>query len=163
MRLNFTHDGIVYVDAQPDLLAERGVPAEAILAAAKVAACEQIDAAAEVARLTFITPGAGQAMEYQEAITQAVSALDAAAAGRPVSAEEYPMLAATIGLDRDPSTGAAATDVLGVARAVKAGYAAFAVPGAAIRGLRLSAKAAIDAAGTLAAIEAAARVAFPAR
>jgi hypothetical protein len=114
-----------------------------------------IDASAEALRLTLITPGAGQAMEYQEAYAQAQAAL---AADGPVKDADYPMLAATIGVDFDPSSKKPATDVLGVARSVKAAYEAYLLAGAAIRGVRLTGKAKIDAATD----EAAARAAFKA-
>jgi len=102
-----------------------------------------VDAKAEVLRLTLITPGTGQAMEYQEAYAQAQAALAASGA---VKASDYPMLAATIGVDIDPESGKPAADVLGVARSVKTAYEAFLQAGAAIRGARLLAKAEIDAA-----------------
>lgn len=103
----------------------------------------QVDATAEALRLTLITPGSGQAMEYQEAYAQAQAAL---AVSGTVKASDYPMLAATIGVDIDPETGKPAADVLGVARSVKAAYEAYLQAGAAIRGARLLAKAEIDAA-----------------
>ncbi|WP_426313832.1 hypothetical protein ACN9MF_20170 [Methylobacterium fujisawaense] len=103
----------------------------------------QVDAKAEALRLTLITAGSGQAMEYQEAYAQAQAALSAAG---PVQASDYPMLAATIGVDIDPDRGNPAADVLGVARSVKAAYEAFLRVGAAIRGARLLAKVEIDAA-----------------
>ncbi len=71
------------------------------------------------------------------------------------TAEKYPMLAATIGTDIDPETGAAATDILGVARSVQAARDAWLAIGSAIRGTRLKAKAAIDAAATVEAAQAA--------
>jgi len=107
----------------------------------------RVDAKAEEVRLTLITPGSGQAMEYQEAYAQAQAAL---AATGTVKDTDYPMLAATVGIDTDPQTGKAAKDVLGVARSVKAAYEAFLTAGAAIRGARLGGKAAIQAAGNAA-------------
>ena len=103
----------------------------------------QVDADAEALRLTLITPGSGQAMEYQEAYAQAQAAL---AVGDEAKAADYPMLAVTIGVDIDPQTKKPATDVLGVARSVKAAYEAYLQAGAAIRGVRLLAKAEIGAA-----------------
>ncbi|KAA0124026.1 hypothetical protein CIW48_08995 [Methylobacterium sp. P1-11] len=82
-------------------------------------------------------------MEYQEAYAQAQTALGVTGT---VSASDYPMLAATIGIDVDPKT---AKDVLGVARSVKAAYEAFLGGGASIRGARLAGKQAVDAAATI--------------
>jgi len=112
------------------------------LAALKVALSKRVDDAAEALRLTLITPGSGQAMEYQEAYAQARAAL---AVTGTVNASDYPMLAVTIGVDIDPNTGKPATDVLGVARSVKTAYEAYLQAGAAIRGVRLLSKAEIAA------------------
>lgn len=112
------------------------------LPAIKSALKRRVDDTAEGLRLKLITPGAGQAMEYQEAYAQAQAAL--AAAGT-VNASDYPMLAASIGVDIDPQSGKPATDVLGVARSVKVAYEAYLQAGAAIRGTRLLAKAEIGA------------------
>ncbi|MFB0491937.1 hypothetical protein ABIE45_004523 [Methylobacterium sp. OAE515] len=119
------------------------VDAPVDLPAFKAGLKAQIDAAAEALRLTLITPGSGQAMEYQEAYAQARAALQATG---DVNASDYPMLAVTIGVDIDPQTKKPATDVLGVARSVKAAYEAYLQAGAAIRGARLLAKAEIEAA-----------------
>lgn len=116
-------------------------PAE--LASLKAALSKRIDEDAEELRLTLITPGSGQAMEYREAYAQARSALNATGT---VKASDYPMLAVTIGVDIDPDTGKPATDVLGVARSVAAAYEAYLQAGAAIRGVRLLSKAEIAAA-----------------
>jgi hypothetical protein len=117
--------------------------AAALLSMTKAGLKKAVDDQAEALRLTLITPGSGQAMEYQEAYAQAQAALGASGAVKPT---DYPMLAATIGVDFDPDTGKAATDVLGVARSVKAAYEAYLMAGAAIRGARLLAKAEIEAA-----------------
>lgn len=122
--------------ALPPLTADELVALKADLKA-------RVDAEAEALRLTLITAGSGQAMEYQEAYAQAQAAL--AVAGT-VKASDYPMLAATIGVDIDPDSGKPAADALGVARSVKAAYEAFLKVGASIRGARLLAKAEIDAA-----------------
>ncbi|WP_288581449.1 hypothetical protein [uncultured Methylobacterium sp.] len=106
-----------------------------------------IDEQAEQLRTRFITPGAGQALEYQEAQTQAAAALKGAASA--ATAEKYPMLAASIGVDIDPETGAPATDIVGVARGVQAARDAWLAIGAAIRGVRLKGKAAIATAATV--------------
>lgn len=125
----------------------------------------QVDARAEALRLTLITPGSGQAMEYQEAYAEAVQ-VDAAAkanAGASFDAAAYPMLSASLGYDLDPTTGKPTVDIAGEARAVLAAYDAYQKAGAAIRGVRLKGKAAIDAATDAAAARAAfAAVVWPA-
>lgn len=112
---------------------------------AKIALMKAVDDEAERLRNLLITPGSGQAMEYQEAYAQAKSAL---ADAENASASAYPMLAATIGIDKDPETNAPATDVLGVARAVKKAYEAYVQVGAAIKGARMRGKEAIEASAT---------------
>ncbi|WP_066920178.1 hypothetical protein [Methylobacterium sp. CCH5-D2] len=125
----------------------------------KAALKAEIDAKAEALRSALITPGSGQAMEYQEAQAQASAAL---AAPQGASAALYPMLAASIGLDLDPETGAPATDVLGVARAIRVAFEGWLAAGAAIRRARLLGKAAVDAAETLPeALDAAAAIVWP--
>ncbi|MGU3386944.1 hypothetical protein ACLBYG_20705 [Methylobacterium sp. D53M] len=118
----------------------------------------QVDAEAEALRLTLITPGSGQAMEYQEAYAEAVQ-VDAAMkanASATFDPAAFPMLAASLGFDLDPQTGKATTDIPGEARAVLAAYDAYQKAGAAIRGVRLRAKAAIDEAADAASASAAA-------
>ncbi|RVU13169.1 hypothetical protein [Methylobacterium oryzihabitans] len=154
------HGGRYYYQCTPEHLRAQGVPDAAFLPVVKAALKAAIDAQAEALRGLLITAGTGQAMEYQESQAQAFSAL-----GEPetATAERYKMLAATIGLDVDPVTGAPATDVLGVARSIKAAYDAWETAGAAIKRGRLSAKAAIDAAPDLDAAAAAfAAVEWPA-
>lgn len=117
----------------------------------------QVDTAAEALRLTLITPGSGQAMEYQEAYAEAVQ-IDAAvkaSAGATFDPAAYPMLAASLGFDIDPTTGKPTTDIPGEARAVLAAYDAYQKAGASIRGARLKAKASIDATADAAAAQAA--------
>ena len=116
-----------------------------------------VDAAAEAQRLLLITPGSGQAMEYQEAYAEAVQ-VDAAvkaSAGATFDPAAFPMLSASLGYDLDPTTGKPTIDIAGEARAVLAAYDAYQKAGAAIRGVRLKGKAAIDAAVDAAAANAA--------
>jgi hypothetical protein len=141
-RLSLAGEG--YYEMTVTELREFNVPEPAILDAVKARLKLAVDDRAEALRLTLITPGSGQAMEYQEAYAQARAALDATGT---VNVSDYPMLAATIGVDIDPQGGKAAADVLGVARSVKAAYEAYLMAGAAIRGVRLGAKAEIEAAG----------------
>lgn len=114
------------------------------LAALKAAVMAGIDEAAELARLKYITPGAGQAMTYTEKAAQARQCL---AATDPLEAD-YPLLAAEIGI-----TAATLVEVAGV---VAAAHSAWIGIGALIEGARLQAKAAIDAAEDIAAVHAAA-------
>lgn len=137
--------------AQPDGSFSPPLPPERDLAAVKGSLKQTVDERAEALRLKLITPGSGQAMEYVEAQRQAQAALSDA----DPTVEKYPMLAASIGLDSDPQTGEAAIDVVGVARSITAARDAWNRAGAAIRSVRLTAKAAIDEAGTIEAAEAA--------
>jgi hypothetical protein len=115
----------------------------------------RVDTAAEALRLTLITPGSGQAMEYQEAYAEAVQVDQATKAGQAVDAAAFPMLSASLGYDLDPTTGKPTTDIPGEARAVLAAYDAYQKAGAAIRSVRLKGKAAIDAAADAAGAQAA--------
>lgn len=119
-----------------------GVPEGAILGAVQAVLKRRVDADAETLRARVMTSGSGQAMEYQEAASQAFAAIDAEPA--TVTAERFPMLAVSVGIDIDPATGAEAADVLGVARSVKRAYLQWQAFGSAIRGTRLAGKQAID-------------------
>ncbi|WPE19973.1 hypothetical protein [Shinella zoogloeoides] len=94
----------------------------------------RIDEAAELARLKYITPGAGQAMTYQQKAAEAAACM----ADEDPQPELYPLLAAEVGIT--------ASTLAGVALAVSQAYAQWAVIGAAIEAARLGAKAAVDAA-----------------
>lgn len=143
---NLDHNGVSYRSLSLDGLRAAGLAEDALLATLRSHLKAQVDAKAEALRSTIATPGAGQAMEYQEVQTQAVAALKAPASA---SAAKYPMLAATIDVDIDPDTGEPATDVLGVARSITAAYQLWQMAGAAIRGARLGAKKAIDEAASI--------------
>lgn len=157
---SFDMDGICYRCVTLADLRRQGFAEPAILAVVQGELCRQIDAAAERARGRWITPGVGQSMEYDITERQAEAALKAASTA---TAAKYPMLAATIGIDFDPSTGAPATDVLGVARGVIAARDVWAEKGAQIREARLRTKAVIQAASSIeAAAAAAAAVIWPA-
>ncbi|BAQ50414.1 hypothetical protein [Methylobacterium aquaticum] len=149
---NADHGEMRYRGATLAALRAAGLPEAAILAGVQARLRDLVDEAAEAARLRRITSGNGQAMEYAETQAQAVAALASPAAA---SAERFPMLAASIGLDVDPQTGAPAADVLGVARAVVAAYDAWVEVGGAIRRARLAGKAAIGATATVEAAAAA--------
>ena len=150
--LSAQNNGLLYRGMNPAGLAKAGVPAAVILTTVQQWLEDQVDVAAERLRGQVLTPGAGQAMEYQEAVAEATAAL---AAPTTATAALYPMLASSIGIDIDPSTKAPATDVVGVARAVQAMQSAWVTAGAAIRQARLAGKAAIASSTTIAAAVAA--------
>ncbi|MEZ2410568.1 hypothetical protein AB6806_27605 [Bosea sp. RCC_152_1] len=106
------------------------------LQAVKSSLKAQIDAQAEVQRLRYITPGSGQAMTYARKVEQA----KAAQADADPQPGDFPLLAASLGIDGG--------DVEAVAATVLAMDAAWAQIGAAIEAVRLNAKRAIDEAET---------------
>lgn len=140
------HNGVGYRGNTLIGLRGLGLPEGAILGAVRARLAALVDERAETLRGAVMTPGAGQAMEYQEVQAQAAAAL---ASPSGVTEAAYSMLAASIGIDLDPQTGAPATDVLGVARSVEAAYGAWLTFGAGIRRARLSGKAAINAAASV--------------
>lgn len=91
-----------------------------------------IDDAAEEQRLRYITGGAGQAMTYAQKAEEARLCLDAAGP----DPEDYPLLAAEIGIT--------ASTLVGVAQVVATANAQWLQIGAAIEAARLSAKKAIS-------------------
>lgn len=103
----------------------------------------RVDAEAEAVRLRFVTPGAGQAMEYQEAIAQAQAyVLDPAGS--------YPMVQSDVDAGTiDPRTGLAVATLAEAADLIIWMFAQWQIAGAAIRTARLAAKTAIGAATTL--------------
>ena len=122
-------------------------PAE--LAAAKAAAITTIDTEAEAVRLRYVTPGAAQQLIYEAKRHEAV----ALAADQSPDPADYPLLAAEIGI-----TASTLTDV---GAAVLLTAAQWRNVAAAIERLRLGAKQAVAAATTIAAVHAAAAVAWP--
>lgn len=102
----------------------------------------EIDLAAEAERLKYITGGAGQAMTYSRKLEEA----RAAAAEEEPDAQNYPLLAASVGID--------GATVAAVAQVVLGMDAAWTVIGAAIETVRLAAKKAIDDAEDEAAVRA---------
>lgn len=121
------------------------------LADQKAAAMVAVDTAAEAARLRYITPGAGQALEYVATETEARAY---GAAVSPVAAD-YPYLAAEV------AAQGGAVSMADVAAAVIAQADAWRPAGALIKELRRGAKIAIAAATTPAGIAAAAQVTWP--
>ena len=108
-----------------------------------------IDIGAETERLKYITPGAGQAMTYQQKADEAARYL---AASNP-KASDYPLLSAEVGIT--------ASDIAGVAQTVSAAFSHWQDIGGAIEAVRLGAKKAIDDATTIDAANAAANVTWP--
>lgn len=115
----------------------------------------KVDAEAEATRQKFITPGAGQAMEYQATEVEAVAYMAAydAVAGPP--AGPWPWLAA------EQAASPPGTTLLDVAQLVLSLRDQWVAMGSTIKALRRAAKVAIEAADTPAAIRAAAVVEWP--
>lgn len=105
---------------------------EAIKAALKVT----VDTTAEAERKKYITPGEGQAMTYQRKVEEAARAI----LEEEPTAANYPMLAASLGVD-----GETVKDVATIVLAMDAGWAAI---GAGIEKIRMNAKKAIDEAAS---------------
>lgn len=131
-----------------------GQPLEAV----RAAALAEVDAAAEAARRQFLTPGAAQALEYTATEAEARAY---AAAGMPaaVAAGTYPFLEAELAALQAVGVAAALGEV---AASVLHQAEAWRQAGAAIKALRRAAKLRIEAAGSVAAIRAAAQVTWPA-
>lgn len=104
------------------------------LVATKTAIKRQIDANAEAERLRYITPGEGQALTYSRKVEEAKRAM---AENNPESAN-YPMLAASLGIDGDT--------LKAVAEVVLTMDAQWAIIGSQIEHTRLAAKQAVEAA-----------------
>lgn len=116
----------------------------------------RIDAEAEAARHRWITPGAGQAMEYQATQAEADAYLAAhASPGGVPTASAWPWLAA-----EQAARGSGVT-LLELAEEVIALRDAWVTAGSQIKALRRAAKIAIGAATTPAEIRAAAQVNWP--
>ncbi len=133
---------LTLTDIPAETLAARAAVA---LAAAQASAIRAIDTAAENARLRFVTPGAGQAMAYQEKSAEAADCLGAHDAQNPPPAGKYVLLESEVGI-----TGA---DVLAVASAVEAKRQALKALEATINRTRLQAKADVNAAVDAAAVQ----------
>lgn len=123
------------------------------LAAAQAAAIVAIDAEAEAARLLWITPGAGQALEYQATEEDARRYQANNGAGDP---EDYPWLRAELlAIDGDSTLADTAASTLAQADA-------WVAIGSEIKRIRRTAKLAVAAATTIAAVRAAASgIAWP--
>lgn len=99
----------------------------------KSTAKESVDAAAEAQRLRYITSGAGQAMTYREKYQQA---LLVQASPATATEEEFPLVAASVGIEADT--------LLDCADLIVASHAQWVEVGARIERVRLQAKRAID-------------------
>lgn len=122
--------------------AEPGQPLTFVKTVLKVS----VDASAETERLKYITPGTGQAMTYQQKVTEA----QAFKAATNPKAADYPILSSEVGIT--------AETLAEVADIVLAAFAQWQQIGAAIEVIRLGAKRDIDAAED----EASARAVFDA-
>lgn len=129
-------------DALQDVLTPQGIfmSSEAGVTAIKTAAKTEIDARAESERLKYITPGQGQALTYQRKSDEARRAID----DSDPTSEEYPLLAASIGIDGDTLKAVAETVIFQ--------DNAWAKAGAAIERVRLAAKREVDAAADCASV-----------
>lgn len=123
-----------------------------VLAERKSEMLAKVDLAAEQERLKYITAGVGQSLTYSEKVQQARTVL---ASSKPSNADA-PLLAAEIGISGET--------LLDVAKAVENAYRSWLVIGGEIEAVRLSAKGAIRAAGSLAeADEISANIQWPTR
>lgn len=109
----------------------------------KLEICSRIDQMAEAIRLTYITPGSGQAMIYKIKGDEA----DRIVNDPDPDPNRYPALNATVGID-----GATLADVAAAVRAARAAWTSAAV---AIEAARLSGKAAVMGAANSEAIDSA--------
>ncbi len=112
----------------------------------------QVDAQAEAVRQSFITPGSGQALEYQQSAEQARALI----AG---GTDDYPMLQSDVDAGTiDPRTGDAVSTLEEAADLILYREAQWRDAGALIKTARLLAKQAIGAATSPGAVKAAAVV-----
>lgn len=121
-----------WVYGEGDFLMPQPTPED--LSSVKSALKQAVDAGAETERLKYITPGEGQAMTYQQKVTEA-QAFKAAANPK---AADYPILSSEVGIT--------APTLDEVADIVLAAFAQWQQIGAAIEAIRLGAKRDIGAA-----------------
>lgn len=110
----------------------------------------QIDREAEAERLKYITPGDGQSMTYMRKANQARALANAAT---PANLSLYPAVVNEIGLSA-PDTGNPEADARAVAASILAREDSWGPISDVIEKARLSAKRAVEAASTVAEIEA---------
>lgn len=110
------------------------------LADVKADLCRRVEEHAEAARQRYITPGAGMAMTYAEKKEQAMAVLDLgsddANALQNNGAAEYPLLAASVGVE--------AATLYEAAELVMSRYEAWVAVGGAIEVKRLTGKKAVN-------------------
>jgi hypothetical protein len=117
-----------------------------VMAERVAAAKAQVDAAAEDARLRFLTPGSAQAMVYGQKEAEARALMAVIAAGTSIDPATYPHLSAEVGVT--------ASSLEAVAAVVLAMAQQWLQISAMIEGRRLAAKVSIGAARDLGAIDA---------
>lgn len=144
----------VAADVEPHFVRDGGgwvapAPIPEDLDALKLDLKAQVDASAERERGRHITPGAGQAMTYQQKASEAVMLED----DPDPQPGEYPLLSAEVGIT--------APTLAEVGAIVRTAHGQWILLGAAIEATRLGAKKAIEQAGTPEAARAAAVVAWP--
>ncbi|NTZ90472.1 hypothetical protein [Agrobacterium tumefaciens] len=118
----------------------------------KLKLASKIDADAEIARLHYITGGAGQAMTYQQKAQEAAEVLALVGSGE-IDGSYFPLLSAEVGIT--------APTLIQVAQVVDSAYQTWRVVGARIEALRLGGKASVSAASTIPAAKAAAQIEWP--
>jgi len=132
------------------------VPDPPTLDEVKAAMLRLVDDQAELCRLKYITPGAGQALTYDRKRREAWQAID----DPSPTVEKYPVLSASIGIEV-ADTGNAKTDFDAISTLVISMEQAWAALARVIEGKRLGAKAGITTAETVADAQAAAQVEWP--
>lgn len=110
------------------------MPVETSLDAIKASLKSTVDSLAETERLKYITPGTGQAMTYQQKVTEA----QAFKTATNPQASDHPILSSEVGITADTLDE--------VANIVLAAFAQWQQIGAMIESIRLGAKRDIDAA-----------------
>lgn len=130
-------------------------PVEPPLGDLKALLTASVDHQAEQARQRFITPGSGQALEYEATEREARVFVDAVSP----DLADYPFLAAEVLAQED--VGGATPDPSDVAAEIISQADAWKTVGSAIKRLRRSAKLAIEASSTHAEARAAAQVTWP--
>lgn len=105
--------------------------------AARESAITSVDVAAEAERLKYVTGGVGQALTYREKYQQALLVLSSPATA---TEEEFPLVAASVGIEADT--------LLECADLIVERHAAWVEAGARIERVRLQAKRDINAATT---------------
>ncbi|KQV28087.1 hypothetical protein ASC97_06990 [Rhizobium sp. Root1203] len=130
--------GFAVVDPEPE--EEEEEPPEPTFEQSKANYKANIDGLAEFERSKYITLGSGQAMTYMQKASEAKAWIAAAMAGTPMDSD-YPLILAEVGITA-PTLGE-------VAMVVNTAFTQWQQIGAAIESVRLSAKAEVEAAGTV--------------